>query len=58
MLTGYLRSKGPNISENPVANVMKKIYRYHASKRHFNAVQNLNPKPYHADYFVQKLHVD
>ena len=56
MLTGYLRSKG--ISENAVAKIMKNIYPYHASERHFKAARNLNPKPYHADYFGQKLHVD
>ena len=58
MLTGYLRSKGTSISENTVAKVMKNIYPYHASERHFKAAWNLNPKPYHADYFGQKLHVD
>ena len=58
MLTGYLRSKGTSISENTVAKVMKKIYPYHASERHFKAARNLNPKPYHSDYFGQKLHVD
>ena len=58
MLTGYLRSKGTSISENTVAKVMKKIYPYHASERHFKAARNLNPKPYHADYFGQKLYVD
>ena len=58
MLTGYLRSKGTSISENTVAKIMKNIYPYHASERHFKAARNLNPKPYHADYFRQKLHVD
>ena len=58
MLTGYLRSKRTSISENTVAKVMKKIYPYHASERHFKAARNLNPKPYHADYFGQKRHVD
>ena len=45
MLTGYLRSKGKSISENTVANVMKKLYPYHASERHSKAARNLNPKP-------------
>ena len=58
MLTCYLRSMGTSISENAVAKVMKKIYPYHASEKHFKAARNLNPKPYHADYFGQKLHVD
>ena len=58
MLTGYLRSKGTSISENTVAKVMKKIHPYHVSERHFKAGRSLNPKPYHADYFGQKLHID
>ena len=58
MLTGYLRSKGTSIPENTAAKVMKKICPYHASERHFKAVRNLNPKPYHVDYFGKKLHVD
>ena len=58
MLTGYLRSMGTSISENTIAKVMKKIYPYHASEKHFKAARNLNPKPYHADYFGQKLYVD
>ena len=58
MLTGYLRSMGTSISENTVAKVMKKIYPCHASEKHFKAARNLNPKPYHVDYFGQKLYVD
>ena len=58
ILTGYLRSKGTSISEKTVTKVMMKIHPYHASERRFKAVQNLNPKSYHADYFGQKLHVD
>ena len=58
MLTSYLRSKGTSISENIVAKLMKEIYPYHASERHFKAARHLNPKPYHADYFGQKLHID
>ena len=58
MLNGYLRSMGTSISENTVAKVIKKIYPYHASEKHFKAAQNLNPKLYHADYFGQKLYVD
>ena len=58
MLAGYLKSKGTSSSGNTVAKVMKKIHPYHSSERHFKAVQNLNPKPYQADYFGQKLHID
>ena len=38
MLTDYLKSKGTSIPENTAAKVMKKIYPYHASERHFKAV--------------------
>ena len=58
MVTSYLRSMGTSISENTVVKVMKKIYPYHASEKHFKAARNLNPKPYHVDYFGQKLYVD
>ena len=58
MLTGYLRSKSTSISKNTVAKVMKKIYPYHAFERYIKTARNLNAKPYHADYFRQKLHID
>ena len=45
MLAGYLRSKDTSVSENTADKVMKKIYPYHASERHFKAARNLNPKP-------------
>ena len=51
MLTDYLKSKGTSIPENTAAKVMKKISTYHASERHFKAVRNLNPNPYHVNYF-------
>ena len=53
-----MRPKGRSIYEKTVAKVIKKIYTYHASERDFKAARNLNPKPYHADYFSQKLHID
>ena len=58
MATGYLRSKGLCVSEAIVARHLHALNPVGARER-LNAVsRNLNPKPYIADYFGQKLHVD
>ena len=58
MLTGYLRSRGHKISENSVAKIVKSITPVAVTERRILANRQLNPKPYHADYFGQKVHID
>lgn len=58
MLTGYLRSNGIKISETSVGKVVKSITPVAVRERRMQADRQLNPKPYNADYFGQKLHID
>jgi len=57
-MTGYLRSNGINISEGTVGETLKIVSPAFSKERGMLAKRSFNPKPYIADYFGQKLHVD
>ena len=58
MMTGFLASQGFKISQNRVGHALKRVGPYHHSRRQ-NTVQRLiNPIPYTATYFGEKLHID
>lgn len=58
MLTGVLRSKGVNISENKVGKVLREINPKAHKRRKETTGRSLNPKIYSADYFEHKIHYD
>ncbi|KAM7012019.1 uncharacterized protein LKV04_022591 [Tautogolabrus adspersus] len=57
MMTGFLSSKGINASEGRVGSALRAVRpQYHEARQ--QGARNLNPAPYRAEYFGQKLHVD
>lgn len=58
MLTGVLRSKGINIGENKVGNLLRAVNPRAHNNRQQTAGRSLNPKIYTADYFGHKIHYD
>ena len=57
-MTGFLASKGIRCSEQRVGESLQRVSpSQHASRRSL-AHRRMNPVPYNADYFGQKLHVD
>lgn len=58
MMTGLLASQGFKVSQQRVGLSLKRVGQYHHSRRQ-NTIQRLiNPIPYTAAYFGEKLHID
>lgn len=57
-MTGLLASEGIRIAEKRVGNSMQKIAPRQHQARQMNVARQLNPIPYKANYFGQKLHID
>ena len=58
MMTGFLASQGFKISQQRVGLALQRIRPYQHSCRQ-NTIQRLvNPIPYNAAYFGEKLHID
>ena len=58
MLTGSLRSKGVQVGETKVGQILKNIAPAAQHRRKDTAGRSLNPKVYQADYFGHKIHYD
>ncbi len=57
-MTGLLASQGVRVSQRRVGESLRRMNPgYHTARRTCTARQ-LNPIPYHADYFGHKLHID
>ena len=58
MMTGFLASLGFKVSQHRIGLSLKRVYpNYHQQRR--NTMQRLvNPVPYIAAYFGEKLHID
>lgn len=58
MMTGFLASQSLRCSQNRVGESLKRLSNgYHVQRQRCIARQ-LNPVPYYASYFGEKLHVD
>ena len=58
MMTGFLSSQGFKVSQQRVGQALQRVNPFHYSRRR-NTIQRLiNPVPYSASYFGEKLHVD
>ena len=55
MMTGLLAAQGFRCSEKRVGESLK---HQHPRMRQVGAERHLNPLPYRADYFGQKIHID
>ena len=57
-MCGLLASEGTRISETRVGEALKIIHADYHSMRVNKTARSLNPEPYTAEYFGQKLHID
>ena len=56
--TGYLASQGIRCSEKRVGDSLRRVNPEYHARRVQNTHKQINPIPYCADYFGQKVHVD
>ena len=57
-MTGLLASQGIRVAEKRVGEALKQVAPHYHVARQKNTARQLNPLPYIADYFGQKLHID
>lgn len=57
-MTGFLASQGFKISQQRVGLALKRNFPLHHSRRQDTLQRLLNPIPYSAAYFGEKLHID
>lgn len=57
-LTGLLRSEGIIIGEQRVRSSMRRITPIYLERRHQHTYRQLNPRPYYAEYYGHKIHID
>ncbi|KAM3597130.1 uncharacterized protein V6R79_000240 [Siganus canaliculatus] len=57
MMCGYLKSKGVHAAEHRVGAALHAV-QPEAHDSRCNGLRNLNPVPYNAAYFGQKIHID
>ena len=57
-MCGLLAAEGARVSETRVGESLKRVAPTLHQRRQQNAARQLNPVPYHADYFGHKLHID
>ena len=58
MVTGYVRSKGLNLSGRQVSKSVQRVNPVDHNRRREDTVQRRNPVPYNAPYHGNKLHCD
>jgi len=58
MMTGYLSSKGVNISQSRVGESLKRVSPAYQDARQTATARQTNPTPYYADYPGHKIHMD
>ena len=57
-MTGFLASQGFKVSQQRVGYSLKRVSPFHHSRRQNTIHRLINPIPYTASYFGEKLHVD
>ena len=57
-MTGLLASHGVRVSQQRVRQSLVRIHPEYHHARRTTTDRQLNPKPYQADYFGHKLHID
>lgn len=57
-MTGLLAAKGIRVSQCRVGIALRNSNPLYHNKRLTSTAKQLNPIPYHADYFGHKLHID
>ena len=57
-LTGLLSAEGYRIAEKRVGKALEKVSPGYHSQRRVNSQSRINPIPYKARYFGEKLHID
>ena len=57
-MTGLLASNGIRVSERRVGESLRRVHPTYQQARRLVAACQLNPVPYHADYFGHKIHID
>lgn len=57
-MTGFLSSEGFRISQQRVGRSLERVNPVHHSHRRKCTHRSINPIPYNAQYFGEKLHVD
>ena len=58
MVCGLLASEGLKVSETRVGQALQTVRPDYHHMRVTKTTQSLNPRPYRAEYFGQKLHID
>lgn len=57
-MTGLLASEGVRVGMRRIGRALREVNPGYQSARATRATRRLNPVPYHASYFGQKLHID
>ena len=57
-MTGLLSSEGIRVSEQRIGESLRRVNPGYSRARRLGTARNINPIPYHADYFGHKLHID
>ena len=57
-LTGLLASEGVKVAEERVGKALKEVNPVYHQARYHRAERRLNPIPYHASHFGNKIHID
>ena len=55
---GFLALEGLRVSENRIGNALQAVHPDYHRMRLNGASRSLNPQPYRAAYFGEKLHID
>ena len=58
MVKGYLNSCGITAGEKRIGRALLVVSPVCQAQRNSSTARQMNPFPYHADYFAHKLHVD
>ena len=57
-MQGLLRSQGIHVSQARIGSALRRTFSLAHSQRVTNIVHHMNPIPYHATFFGEKLHFD
>ena len=58
MVKRYLNSCGITAGEKRIGRALSVVSPVYQAQRNSSTARQMNPFPYHADYFAHKLHVD
>ena len=57
-MQGFLRSEGINISQRRIGQALRLLFPIAHYERVMTSLRHINPVPYQASYFFEKLHFD